>query len=277
MGYKVLCDSCTDFTPEMQVKDCFVRIPLTIDAGGVEFVDDEGIDTLALLRAMKASASGTKTACPSPEQYMRYFDTAEDIYIVTLSARLSGSHNAAEQAVKCYREEGGRHNVHVFNSRSASAGQVQAALKIWELAEQGLPFETVVARVEQYLAEMQTLFVLEDLDNLRNNGRLTKVQSLVTGSLRIKLLMAATVEGEIMKLGQGFTMRQALNKMISHAAGMASHAGRRLVISHCNCRERAEEVMALARKHCRFGEILITATAGISTVYANDGGIVIAF
>ena len=43
------------------------------------------------------------------------------------------------------------------------------------------------------------------------------------------------------------------------------------------CRERAEEVMALARKHCRFGEILITATAGISTVYANDGGIVIAF
>ena len=54
MGYKVLCDSCTDFTPEMQVKDCFVRIPLTIDAGGVEFVDDEGIDTLALLRAMKA-------------------------------------------------------------------------------------------------------------------------------------------------------------------------------------------------------------------------------
>ena len=143
--------------------------------------------------------------------------------------------------------------------------------------EQGLPFETVVARVEQYLEEMQTLFVLEDLDNLRKNGRLTKVQSLVTGSLRIKLLMAATVEGEIMKLGQGFTMRQALNKMIAHAAGIASHAGRRLVISHCNCRERAEEVMALARKHCRFGEILITATAGISTVYANDGGIVIAF
>lgn len=277
MGYKILCDSCTDFTPEMQAKDCFVRIPLTIDAGGVEFVDDEGIDTLALLRAMKASAVGTKTACPSPEQYMRYFDQAEDIYILTLSARLSGSHNAAEQAAKCYREERGRHNVHVFNSRSASAGQVQAALKIWELAEQGLPFETVVERVERYLDEMQTLFVLEDLDNLRKNGRLTKVQSLVTGSLRIKLLMGATPEGEITKLGQGFTMRQALNKMVTHAASLASHAGRRLVISHCNCRERAEEVRELAKKHCRFGEILITATGGISTVYANDGGIVIAF
>ena len=47
MGYKILCDSCTDFTPEMKVKDCFVRIPLTIDAGGVEFVDEEGIDTMA--------------------------------------------------------------------------------------------------------------------------------------------------------------------------------------------------------------------------------------
>jgi len=276
MGYKILCDSCTDFTPEMRGQECYVQIPLTIDAGGVAFTDDPSIDTMALLAAMKASAAGTKTACPSPQEYMRCFDSEEDIYIVTLSARLSGSCNAAEQAVKCYREEGGQHNVHIFNSRSASAGQVQIAMKIRELAEQGLPFQTVVEQVEKYIDEMQTLFVLEDLDNLRKNGRLTKVQSLVTGSLRIKLVMSATPEGEITKLGQGFTMRQALNKMMTHAAAIP-HAGKRLVISHCNCRERAEEVMAMARRLCRFGEILITATGGISTVYANDGGIVIAF
>lgn len=277
MGYKILCDSCTDFTPEMLAQPCYARIPLTIYAGPKEFVDDGTIVQQDLLDAMKASSEATKTACPAPAAYMSHFEDADDIYIVTLSARLSGSYNAADQAVKCYREEGGAHNVHIFNSRSASAGQVQAALKIREIADTGAPFQQVVEQVEAYLDEMETLFVLENLDNLRKNGRLTKVQALVTGSLRIKLLMGATPEGEIAKLGQGFTERQALNKMVNRMADLAGHAGKRLVISHCNCRERAEYVREQAERACRFGEILITATGGISTVYAYDGGIVVAY
>ena len=277
MGYKILCDSCTDFTPEMLADPCYARIPLTIYANGQEFVDDGTIVQQELLNAMKASEEGTKTACPSPASYMSHFEDADDIYIVTLSARLSGSYNAADQAVQCYRDEGGSHNVHIFNSRSASAGQVQAALKIREVASTGAPFQEVVDQVEAYLDEMNTMFVLESLDNLRKNGRLTKVQALVTGSLRIKLLMGSTPEGEIIKLSQGFTERQALNKMIGRAAEEARHIGKRLVISHCNCPERAQYVKELAEKLCRFSEILVTATGGISTVYAYDGGIVIAY
>ena len=277
MGYKILCDSCTDFTPSMEADPRFVRIPLVIDVGGQTFVDDGTIRQEELLAAMRASSGPTRTACPAPEAYRAYFDDAEDIYIVTLSERLSGSYNAADQAVRCYREEGGTHNVHLFNSRSASAGQVQTALKILELAEQGIPFAQVVEQVEAYLDEMDTMFVLESLENLRKNGRLTKVQALVTGSLRIKLLMGATPEGEIIKLGQGFTERQALHKMVARAAESAGQEGKRLVISHCNCLERARYVRDLAEKLCRFREILVTATGGISTVYAYDGGIVIAY
>ena len=277
MGYKILCDSCTDFTAAMEADPRFVRIPLTIDVDGREFVDDGTICQEELLTTMRASQGPTRTACPAPEAYACHFDEAEDIYIVTLSDRLSGSYNAADQAVKCYREDGGEHRIHLFNSRSASAGQVQAALKIQELAERGLAFAEVVEQVERYLDEMNTMFVLESLENLRKNGRLTKVQALVTGSLRIKLLMGSTPEGEIIRLGQGFTERQALHKMIGRAAESAGQEGKRLVISHCNCPDRASYVRDLAEKLCRFREILVTATGGISTVYAYDGGIVIAY
>ncbi len=277
MGYKILCDSCTDFTPEMAADPHYARIPLRIFVEQQEFVDDGSIVQKVLIDAMKASREAPRTACPSPANYMDHFEDAEDIYIVTLSERLSGSCNAANQAAAFYREEGGSHNVHVFNSRSASAGQVQAALLIRELAGQGLPFSQVVEQVERYLDEMDTMFVLESLDNLRKNGRLTKVQALVTSSLRIKLLMGSTPEGEIRKLSQGFSERQALHKMIQRCADQPSHEGKRLVISHCNCPERAQYVRELAEKLCRFGEILITTTGGISTVYAYDGGIVIAY
>ena len=277
MGYKILCDSCTDFTPEMAADPHYARIPLRIFVGKEEFVDDGSIQQQVLLDAMKRCHEAPRTACPSPAHYMEHFDDAEDIYIVTLSERLSGSCNAAVQAVTFYQEEGGKHNVHIFNSRSASAGQVQAALLIRELASQGLPFQQVVDQVEQYLDEMDTMFVLENLDNLRKNGRLTKVQALVTSSLRIKLLMGSTPEGEIRKLSQGFSERQALHKMIQRCADQPSHQGKRLVISHCNCPERAQYVRELAEKMCQFKEIIVTATGGISTVYAYDGGIVIAY
>lgn len=117
--------------------------------------------------------------------------------MVTLSALLSGSHNSAEQARVLLEEEQPERNIHVFNSCSASSGEVLAALKIQELASSGMPFKKVVREVEQFIYQMQTLFVLESLDNLRKNGRLTKLQAVVTSALKIKLLCGATPEGEI--------------------------------------------------------------------------------
>lgn len=55
------------------------------------------------------------------------------------------------------------------------------------------------------------------------------------------------------------------------------HVGRRLIVAHCNCQERAEYVRELVRQRCRFGEVLIVPVGGVATVYANDGGIVAAY
>ena len=208
---------------------------------------------------------------------MEKFREDGDNYIVTLSSRLSGSYNAAAKAVDLYREEGGKANVHVFDSKSATAGQAQVAMLIRDLAEQGTAFDKVVELVEERISRMQTMFVLENLDNLRKNGRLTRMQSLVTGALRVKLLMGATREGEIEKLGQGLSIRQTLGRMVACMGKNAGSMGRRLVITHCNCLERAEYVRDQVRQKGLFEEIVIAATGGIATVYANDGGVVVAY
>ena len=277
MTYKIFGDSCTDVPEEMAGDPHFVRVPLTIHVGADTIVDDESFDQQNLLEKMRAWPDAPKTACPSPSQYMSRFLDRGDNYIITLSGALSGSYNAAMQARAIYREEGGAGNVHVFNSRSASAGQAQIAMLIHELAGAGRTFQQVVEAVEAYIRRMQTLFVLENLDNLRKNGRLTRMQALVTGALRVKLLCGATREGEIEKLGQGLSIKQTLARMVSRMAANTDHAGRRLIISHCNCRERAEYVRDLVRQRCQFGEVLIVPTGGIATVYAGDGGIITAY
>lgn len=278
MSFKIIVDSCCDLTPAQLREGCFVSVPLTIHVGGQDIVDDACFDRGALLHAMKECPTAPHTSCPSPAQYLDAFDCgAEDLYVVTLSALLSGSHNAAAQARNLWLEEHPNANVHIFNSCSASAGEVLVALKIQELAQSGMDFTTVVAQVSRYIEEMETLFVLENLDNLRKNGRLSRMQSLVTSTLRIKLLLGSTPEGDICKKGQAMSVKQALSKMASLMAANPNHAGKRLSIVHCNCLERAYHLRELALKQCQFSEILISETGGISTVYANDGGVVAAY
>ena len=277
MSYKIVVDSCCDLSAQMAQDPCFVRVPLTIRAGGSTFVDDSGLDQGDLLWAMRQSQEAPATACPPPQAYLDAYQGADDVYVVTLSALLSGSHNSAEQARMLMEEDHPNKNVYVFNSCSASSGEVLVALKVRELAESGAPFKHVVREVEQFIYQMQTMFVLETLENLRKNGRLTRLQSVITGALKIKLLMAATPEGEICKLGQTLSMKQALSKMVDHMANDPAHAGRTLAICHCNCLDRAFQVKAMAEQRCKFAHILILEAGGITSVYANDGGIVTAY
>ena len=246
--------------------------------GDKVIVDDATFDQAELLWRMKESESAPQTSCPSPAQYLDAFDCgADELYVVTLSALLSGSHNSAQQARQIWLEEHPDAKVHIFNSCSASAGEALLAMKIREFASQGLLFQQVIREVDRFSRDMQTLFVLESLDNLRKNGRLTGLQSVVTGALRIKLLMGATPEGEICKKGQAISIKQALSKMVELMVKDAKHVGRTLVLSHCNCLERAFQLKEMVLKACQFRDVVIVETRGISTVYANDGGIVAAY
>lgn len=278
MSFKIIVDSCCDLTQAQLREACFTSVPLTIHVGPHVVVDDSSFDQNALLWLMRESEEAPKTACPSPAQYLDAFDCGvDDLYVVTLSALLSGSHNSAAQAREMWLDEHPNARVHIFNSCSASAGEVLVALKIRELAQSGMNFTTVVSHVSRYINEMETYFVLETLDNLRKAGRLSKLQTLVTSALKVKLLMGATPEGEICKKGQALSVKQALAKMVALMAADPSHEGRRLAITHCNCLDRAFYLKELALRQCRFSEIVISDTGGISTVYANDGGVVAAY
>lgn len=278
MSFNVIVDSCCDMTPEMIGSGRFHNVPLTIYVGENEFVDDLTLDTQDLVDAMAMCEEASHTACPSPADYLSMYESCDgDLYVVTLSALLSGSYNSAWQAAQMFLEEHPERNIHLFNSCSAAAGETLIAAKIAELAESGLPFAQVVEQMEQFVADMETLFVLENLDNLRKAGRLTKVQSLITGALRVKLVMGATPEGEICKHGQALSIKQALSKLVEMMAKDEKHRGKTLCIAHCLCRDRAEHLAVLVKKSCDFSKIIITDTRGISSFYANNGGIITAY
>ena len=277
MSYKVIVDSCGEFTPEMNADERFQHVSLGIQIEDTHLIDDENLDQKELLKRIAESAQCAKSSCPSPEKYMEsYHCEAERIYVVTLSSELSGSYNSAVLGKNLYEEEYGEKDIYVFNSRSASVGETLIACKIQECEEAGMDFETVIQNVEQYIETQHTYFVLENLDTLRKNGRLTGVKSLVAGALNIKPVMGSTPEGTICQLDKARGMKKALVKMADCVAADVTNAGEKiLAIAHCNCEERALEVQRMLKERFAVKSSFIVDTSGISTVYANDGGIIV--
>jgi len=245
-------------------------------------VDDGSWEPSVLLDEIAKSKAGPKSACPPPGVFTEYYAGSEkDVYLVTVSKEISGTYNSALQGAKLYQEENPGKNIHVFNSKTACAGQVLICEKVKELAESGLPFAEVVTQTEAFIEKANTMFVLEDLEILRKSGRMSALQSVITGKLKIKLVMGGTPEGTIAKITQALSVTQALNKMvtiISEKAKKAS-AGKipKLVISHCFARERAEYVKTKVKATCDVAETIICKSGGIGTMYANKGGIVVSF
>ncbi len=277
MSYKVIVDSCGELTEEMKASGNFETASLTMEVGGVRIMDDASFDQADFLRRVAECPESPKSSCPSPEDYMeKYRCEAERVYAVTLTAELSGSYNSAVLAKNLYIEEYGEKDIHVFNSRSASIGETLIAMKVQECEEAGMTFEQVVDTVERYIDGQHTYFVLENLDTLRKNGRLTGIKSLVAGALNIKPVMAATPEGTICQIGQARGIKKALAKMADQIAEETHEAEEKiLAISNCNCRERAREVERMLLAKMKVKASFIIDTAGISSMYANDGGIIV--
>ena len=278
MSFHIVCDSCTDLTEEDLKKGCYTLVPLTLLVDGEEIIDDETFDQADFLAKVAASKESVKSACPAPESYMEAYSKADDIYVVTLSAELSGSYNSAVLGKNLYEEENGTKNIHVVNSRGAATTQVLIARKLNEYASQGMPFEEVVDKIEEYTTSLRTYFVLETLEVLRKNGRLSRLSATIAGALNIKPVMIGTRDGVIQKAAQARGMKKALAKMVEHMGSEGRNLTRRqFVISHCNCYERAVYVKEFIKKHLHAEDVDIVDTKGVSSLYACDGGIIVSY
>ena len=280
MDYKIVVDSCCDLTEEDKKDPHFQVIPLTLEVAGKQIVDDDTFDQEAYLKLVAESPQCPKTACPSPEQFQKAYEEGEGemVFVVTLSQHLSGTYNSAMVGKKMYEEEGkGKKKIHVFSSDSAAVGESLIALKIKELAEEGYSFEEIVEKASYFRDHMVTLFVLETLETLKKNGRLTGLSAVLATALNIKPVMAGD-KGVIVKASQARGIQKALKKMLDVACERAVDTEHKILgITHCNCPERAKWVKEELMARLPFKDVYVVDAAGVSSTYASDGGIVLCF
>ena len=278
MTYRLIGDSCSDLDENLKKNENIRIVPLTLEIGDYQVIDDDKFNQKDFIKRMAESKVGAKSACPSPEAFKEAMECDTDmIFVVTLSDHLSGSYQSAEIGKNLYEEEYEKKDILVLSSKSASAGQYRLMLELEKLCEQGFKFEEISKRITKLRDEMKTYFVLESLDTLRKNGRLSAVTAFIASALNIKPIMGA-VDGVIVKKDQQRGMQKALTRMVELAIEEAGENTKEKIvcITHINNEERGEYVANLFRDCNKFKDVKLVNGAGVATMYAGDGGIVLA-
>lgn len=278
MTWKIVADSSCDFKQldNLAPNTTFERVPLTIQIGNEIFVDDEGLDIAQMMTTMYQTSAGGGSSCPSPEAFLQAYRGADAVFAVTITSALSGSYNSARLGMEMLREENPNIKIHLIDSLSAG-GQVDLIVtELNRLIAQGLSFEDVVEQITAYQERTKLLFILEKVDNLVKNGRLSKLVGAVVGLLNIRMVGEASSEGRLELLHKARGQKKAIQALLEELA-KAGYQGGKVMIAHSNNEKVAQQLTEKIREKFPQAEINALPTSGLCSFYAEDGGILLGY
>jgi DegV family protein with EDD domain len=275
---RIVADSSCDLIDELKERMDITLVPLTITVGDKHFKDDESLDVDQMLRAIEGSEEVPRSACPSPQDFMNAFMEKGSVFVVTLTAALSGTYNSAILAKDLFLQEQQEKFIHIFDSKGSSVKETLIALKVNELIRAGLSEHDIVSEVNTYIEKMKYFFQLGSLDIMIKNGRISKFKGIIGGVLNIKPILYATPSGEA-ELFENVRSEKRSVKRLVEIVGEQCHdfSDRILAISHCYAPEKAEKLKQEIEERYNFKEVFIVPTRGLTSLYTSRGGITIAF
>ncbi|MDO4903898.1 MAG: DegV family protein [Limosilactobacillus sp.] len=254
-----------------------VNVPLTVMVDDKAWIDDADIDMDAFVAALKATKSKTSSSCPNIGNWAEAFDGADEIYVLTITSGLSGSYNSAVQAAEMYMGEHPDVKIHVFDSLSAGPQIRLLAYRIADLVNKGMSFDQVVELINDRIKKTDLLFVLEELDNLANNGRVNKQVAQIAHLLNIYVYGTTSEAGEFDMLGKMRGGKKMHKKLAGVMTDDLGYHGGKVFIDHVNCPDSAEKMANAIKEVYPDADITISTCGALCTYYAENGGLMIGF
>ncbi len=275
---RIVADSSCDLTVEMKEKYDITIVPLTISIDDRHYKDDDTLDINQMLDDIKNSPGVPKSACPSPQDFIEAFLAQGSVFVITLTAALSGTYNSAVVARDLFIQDYHQKFIHVFDSKGSSVRETLIAIKIDELIKKGMNESDIVEQVDDYIEKMKYIFQLGSLDTMIKNGRISKLKGLIANVLNIRPILYANEIGEAELFENVRTEKKSIQRLVEIVGEQCiDFPDRILGISHCDALEKAEKLKAEIEKNYNFKEVFIVQMKGLSSLYTNRGGITIGF
>lgn len=272
--FKIVADSSSDI---LELCDAdFSIVPLKIITEEREFVDDETLDIREMVEFMASYRKRSSTACPSPQDFLAAFGDAEEILCVTMTSALSACHNSALIAKKFYEDKYPDRKVYVLDSLSTGPEMKLAMERAVLLKRDGMSFDEICADLKDHLKTTALFFLLKSMNNLANNGRVSRLVAKTAGILGIRLLGKASEKG-VIEMVDKCRGQKAIISCVFENMEKEGYRGGEVKITHCLNEEDAEDLKKHILKKYEKAKIEVYPMKGLCGFYAELGGLIIGF
>ena len=254
----------------------FTTIPFSIRIGGKEYIDNENMPISEMLEMNETHAEMAQTACPSPEDWREKFSAPGPVIAFTISSALSGSYNSACTGRNMVLEEEPDKQIAVIDSKATGPEQAMLIWRARDLILEGLSFEEIEKDLNETAEKIHTSFALASYHNLIKAGRVSRLIGFIAGHLGFWGIGIGDEKGEIAIRGKARGSKSMVRFLVEEIQKVGI-AGKQILISHCQNEKDALNLKA-ALEAARPGiEVLVQATRGLDSFYAERSGLIVGY
>ena len=281
MSYKIITDSCCDFTKEKYAELGLAVAPLMVNFRGESYPDrnDESLkDLYAGLRAGEVST----TAAVNPEQWTEAMEPVlkanEDVLVLAFSSGLSTSYQSAEIAAGDLREQYPDRTILVVDSLCASLGQGLLAYYACKKRDEGLGLQELYQWLLNNRLHLCHWFTVDDLMYLKRGGRINAATAIMGTMLSIKPVLHVDDEGHLVNVGKARGRRASIQAMAKKVGELAEgYDNSVMFISHGDCPEDAEYLRSLLESQYGVKEVYINYVGAVIGSHSGPGTLALFF
>lgn len=274
MQYRIVADSSANMF-HLEGVD-FASVPLKIITQEKEYVDTPALDVVQMVEELRAYKGKSGTSCPNVHDWLESFGDADCVFAIAITSNLSGSCNAARQAAQEYMRENLGKRVCVLDSLSAGPELRLIAEKVREGILAGELFEAIEAKTRQYMAHTHLNFVLQSLNNLARNGRVSPAAAKIAGVLGICVVGRASDVGTLQQEHKCRGEKRSLDTLYGDMRS-TGYVGGKVRIAHCMNPGAAQQLAEMICADFPGADIEIEQCTALCSFYAEQDGLLVGY
>lgn len=271
---KIVADSSANVLALDEIP--FAAAPLKVITSDREFIDDGALDVAEMVAWFSSYKGKSRTSCPNPADWLEAFGDAQEVYCVTITSGLSGSHNAACIAKQMYETEHPGRRVCVIDSLSAGPELVLIIRQLKNWLQQDMTFDEISSRVPRYLQKTGLVFMLKSLKNFAANGRVSPAVAKFAGVLGIHIVGKASDVGTLEPTSKCRGESKSLAAIMNHLRENGLAKGK-VQIAHCRNENAAGTLKQMILTELPDVDVQIQTCRGLCSYYAEHGGLLVGY
>ena len=172
-----------------------------------------------------------------------------DIIYISMSSGISGTYNAARIAAQELMDLYSGRFVHIVDSLGCGFGNGLLAVRAAKLSREGVSARDAAAILDQEVPHTCQYFTVDDLNFLKNTGRVSGMSAKIGTVLNIKPILFGDKTGHIISCAKVRGRAKAIETLVKKYEEKRVRSGEQTIcISHGDCLQDAELLASLVRE-----------------------------